>query len=229
MAQDASNPQKVNPALLVVLGLVVVGGAIYWFTSMPKSSAPTAAVANVPAPGGASNANNNFNQTSGVTKSNSQGQAGKNDNKLNEEKTSGFSSTRNPFLVPPVYATASISPDNQSQGSQTTITPTTTPTPKPSTSPAISPDEKPDKNNAKVVQQEPEWRLGGVFLKSNDKLALIYYNGKPFIIREREVIKGSGYQLKHIASDWVSLASVYGDEMTLKIDEKALKAKGGDH
>jgi type II secretory pathway component PulC len=132
---------------------------------------------------------------------------------MKDEKgtSSEYALNRNPFLTPYIYLkniNNNSSPTPTPVITHVTPTPTVNPTPTPSTG--------------------PELRLGAICQQKNDKVAIIYVNGKGYIRRENEKIGGTEYYLKQISDKSVIIAKYNGEEKILKINEKALKLKGGD-
>jgi hypothetical protein len=214
---EGKSQQKVNPVLFIVLGVAVVAFGVSYYLSQPKNSASTqaAAVATVQKSGPnlekVEETRDDSAQPidSSVTNKNKDGKPVSN----SETKPSLMALNRNPFLTPSIYLKSSTPISS-------TPTPTITPTPTPT--PAIKP------TSTEVKPKEPDLRLGGVFQKQNDEVALIYYEGKGQILRTNEVLKGSGYKVRNIAEKTVVLVQDDGKEKLLRIDDKGLKLKGGE-
>lgn len=209
---EPASPQKVNPFLLVLLGIVVIGGGIYYFTSQPKQQTPVAALPTSEATGSGVN---DINHNRNVPESTNGGQALK-ENEAVEEREKDvipISSLKcNPFLTPSMYVESSSSEHSNSAPNVIQPQPSVTPAPAPTPQPVI------------VTPNEPELRLGGVFARNGDKLALIYYNNRGNILRRNDTLRGSGYSLKIIESNSVTLADHNGKEIRLRLEKKP---KGG--
>ena len=216
MANNANkSAQKVNPVLLVILGIALVAAALNFILFKPGATPPRSTPAQSSAvtelPG-----NNTVQPTANGNRS---AKADNNAAEVAKGETGPIflqqdALNRNPFLTPAIYLTrAQTQPEAAPSGHQDIKAIPTGPS-------DVKAENKPDESGM-------ELRLGGVFQKANDKVALIYFKGKGYILRENNLLKGSGYRLQTITPTSVTLVDDNGEEKTLKLAENAVKVKGG--
>jgi hypothetical protein len=192
MAKGTGSPQKVNPALLVVLGIVLVGAAVYHFTTSSETkpkviSSSSSIQTETPVSEGIEedSLGKKTNDTEDVTQEESL-----------VNKVMSF--VKNPFLVPEIYRKKPM----EVGGSE---------------APELQKDSPELLKKQEEMEADMEPRLGGIFKKRLDTVALIYYNKHGFILRENDRIPESEYVMKRIASDNVVLISNNGTEKVLKL------------
>lgn len=221
---DGSSPQKVNPFLIVVLGIALIAVVINFVVSKPNS--PPAAAPPTVSPAPAATPVNpptatNIRTTDNDNKTTVNIQTKDSGTPMQVKQANGNSVlNKNPFLTPSIYLTVNHSSGDQNQ------------TPPPNQNGTTNQQQistKPNDNNNQVVTppSNDELRLGAIFQKAQDRVALVYFHGKGYILRENDSLKNSTYKVKNIDDNSIVLVSDDGQEKTLKLNEKSIKLKGG--
>lgn len=194
MADSGKSPQKeqVKPAYLVALGVVVVAAVIYFlnpglFGIAPATKDSTGVNTNTSVESTATN--NEVVEIADVRKEES-----------SPSKTAIAidltNSSRNPFLVPSLYQKREEYP------------PKTPSLSKPLTNSPVTNGEE---------ETKPDLRLGAIFQKNNDRVALIYYKERGYVLREHDIVPVIGYRIQTINLRNVILNMNNGEHKILQL------------